>query len=203
MQKSCMSVFKYLILTAARLKYNVEEALLLLLLKGARAERDRERGRKRERERERERGGSCSAMSERERERWSDGEWWKRGGEETRLFSMTILLPCTLSSLESEAALKHSLPTKKKKKVYNHIRQLSVFLPQEQPLFFDVIDSGTGRDTRLERKTLLLLLELSEKRYSSMTEPKPWILHARNVSREPHGPWRWVPAQREFQFLLP
>jgi len=29
MQKSCMSVFKYLILTAAGLKYNIEEALLL------------------------------------------------------------------------------------------------------------------------------------------------------------------------------
>ncbi len=42
MQKSCMSVFKYLILTAARLKYNVEEALLLPLLKGTRAQRERE-----------------------------------------------------------------------------------------------------------------------------------------------------------------
>lgn len=29
MQKACMCVFKYLNLTAARLKYNIEEALLL------------------------------------------------------------------------------------------------------------------------------------------------------------------------------
>ena len=83
-----MSVFKYLILTAARLKYNVEEALLLLLLKGARAERERERGRERERERERERGGSCSAMSEREREREVErrGVMEKRGRRDSAIF---------------------------------------------------------------------------------------------------------------------
>lgn len=56
-----MSVFKYLILTEARLKYNSGEALLLSLLKGTRAHGDRERERERETgEKEREKEGETS-----------------------------------------------------------------------------------------------------------------------------------------------
>lgn len=95
-----MSVFKYLILTAARLKYNSGGALLLSLLKGTRAhggrgregEKERE-GRKRERKRERHR--RRSAMSD--GAMWSDSERWRGEQKETLLFGMTVLLPCTLS----------------------------------------------------------------------------------------------------------
>lgn len=109
MQKSCMSVFKYLILTAAGLKYNIEEALLPPSPKGTRAQ-----------SREQTRGSRSAASSG---ESGSDGERRKKGEiEETRLFSMTILLPCPLStwgggSIKAQFALGE-------KKVHNYIWQL-------------------------------------------------------------------------------
>ncbi len=103
-----MSVFKFLILTAARLKYNVEEALLLPLLKGTRAQRERET--EREGERERERQLLCNV---RKREGERRGEMEKRGGRDSAIFDDNFVAMHS-QLLELEAALKHSLPWKKK-----------------------------------------------------------------------------------------
>lgn len=67
-----MSVFKYLILTAVRLKYNVGEALLLSSERYLSAR---------------------SSRCQRQRATDTDGEEKKK----TLLFLMTILLPCALS----------------------------------------------------------------------------------------------------------
>lgn len=100
-----MSVFKYLILTAARLKYNVEEALLVPLLKGTRAQRERER----------ERQLLCNV---RKREGERQGEMEKRGRRDSAIFDDNFVAMRS-KLLELEAALKHSLPSKKYTSTYD------------------------------------------------------------------------------------
>lgn len=95
MQKSCMSVFKYLILTAARLKYSVEEALLLASWKVQEL-------------RERERQLLCCV---RKKEKERGGEMEKRGRRDTAIFDDNFVAMRS-KLLELEAALKHSLPWK-------------------------------------------------------------------------------------------
>lgn len=96
-----MSVFKYLILTAARLKYNVEEALLLpSLLKGTRAQREGERER-----------GRQLLCNVRKREWKRQGEMEKRGRRDSAIFDGNfVAMHSQLVGLE--AALKRSLPWK-------------------------------------------------------------------------------------------
>lgn len=117
MQKSCMSAFKYLILTAAGLKYNIQEALLPSLPERYKSWEQR--------------AGERQPLCNVRRREWErQGAMEMQEKEETWLFSMTILLPHALSGWDRgsdkvQFALKKK--TKKQKTKYTTTHDSSVF----------------------------------------------------------------------------